>query len=113
MVNGMIIKMGRSDPALHIIGRMLHRCKLIDTVTMRKYNDSSRMLPGTSADSGTPFRHTLNLTSSFPLSTLFIIIFHKSVGSLVRQCSDRSGFERMSLTKQYFCIFMSFCLIIS
>ncbi len=100
VVYRMVIEMGRCNSVVHIIGRVLHRCKLIDAVSVRKYNDSSRMLSRTSADSRTPFCNTVNLTFSFTLTMFFVIVFHKSVGSLVRQRSDRSGFECMSLTKQ-------------
>ena len=113
MVNGMVIKMCRCNATFHIVGRMLHRCKLIDAVSVRKYYDSSRMLSGTSPDSGTSFCNSFNLTATLSLTTFFIIVFHKSICCLICQRTDRSGFECMTLTKENLCIFMSLRLVIS
>ena len=113
VVNGVIVKMGGDDVRGHIVGRMLHRCKLIDAVSVRKYYDSSRMLSGTSPDSGTSFCNSFNLTTTLSLTTFFIIVFHKSICCLICQRTDRSGFECMTLTKENLCIFMSLRLVIS
>ena len=113
VVNGMVVKMCCDDPALHIVSRMLYRSKFIDVMSVRKYDNTSRMLPGTAPDPGAAYRDPLNLTAAFPLLTFLIIILYKSISRLVSQRADRSRFKSMSFTEQYLCVFMGLCLIIS
>ena len=101
------------NSTFHIVCRMLYRRKLIDAVSVRKYYNSTRMLSGTSPDSGTSFRDSLNLAATLSLTTLLIIIFHKSIRRLIGQRTDRSGFECMTLAKENLCIFMSLRLVVS
>ncbi len=113
VVYGMVIKMCGDDIRRHIIRRMLYRCKRVDLFAKRKYNDSSRMLSGTSADSRTPLYDTVNLTFSFTLSVFFVIILYITECGLVRQCTYRSGTECLTRTKDNLCILMRITLIIS
>ena len=113
VIDRMVVEMGRRDIRRHIVRRMLYRRKFIDIVTMRKHDDTSRMLSGTSPYSGASLADPFDLAAAFPKSPLFIIIFDIAVCGLIRQRSDRSRFERMSLAEQNFRIFMSFRLIIS
>ena len=53
VVDGVIIKMRRDNICCHIICRMLYRCKRVDILTKWENDDSSRMLSGTSSNSGT------------------------------------------------------------
>ena len=112
VVNGMIVKVGRNDPALHIIGRMLHRCELIDAVSVGKHDDTSRMLSRAAPDARTPFCNALDLASALSLFMFFVIILHKAVRSLVRQCADRPCLKRMPLSKEHFRIFVGLRLIV-
>ena len=54
----------------HIICRMLDWSERVNVLSMRKYYDSSRMLSGTSADSGTASYDTIDLTVSLTVTTL-------------------------------------------
>lgn len=109
----MVIEMCGNDIGRHIIRRMLYRCKRVDLFAKRKYNNSSRMLSGTSADSRTPLYDTVNLTFSFTLSMFLVIILYITECGLVRQCTYRSGTECLTRTKDNLCILMRITLIIS
>ena len=113
MINGVVIKMRRDDPALHIVSRMLYRSKFIDVMTVRKHHNTAGMLPGTAPDPGAAYRDPLNLTAALPLLTFLIIILYKSISRLVSQRADRSRLKSVSFTEQDFCVFMGLCLIIS
>ena len=113
VVDGVIVKVGRDNAALHIIGRMLDRGELIDIVAVGKHDDTARMLSCTSPDPGTSHRDTLDLTAPFSLLVFFVVILHEPIGSLIRQSSDGSRLEGMSFAEKYLCIFMSLRLVIS
>ena len=104
----MVVEMGRRDIRRHIVRRMLYRRKFIDIVTMRKHDDTSRMLSGTSPYSGASLADPFDLAAAFSKSPLFIIIFDIAVCGLIRQRSDRSRFERMSLGRTKLPYIMSF-----
>ena len=112
VVNGVIVKVGRNDPALHIIGRMLHRRELIDAVSVGKYDDTSRMLPRAAPDPRAPFCDALDLAPALSLLMLFVIILHKAVRSLIRQGADRPRLKRMPLAEEHFRVFVGLCLIV-
>src|SRR5699024_1906003 len=94
--------MGRNDIRIHIICRMLHRGKGVDVLTVRKNDNSSRMLPCTSPDSRTSLYDPVDLTVSLPAAPLFIIVLHKSECGLVRQGTDGPRAERLPFSKDDF-----------
>ena len=93
VVNGVVVEVGGNNSALHIIGRMLHRCKLIDIMSVRENNNSSRVLSRTSPDPGTSLGNPFDLTLPLALPVLLIIVFHKAIGRLICQSSDSSGLK--------------------
>ena len=113
MVDGMVIKMGGDCCSRHIVRRMLYRSKCINLFAHRKYNDTSRMLPGRSPDADTSLYDTVNLTISLVNSALLIIIFNISKCSLIRKCTNRSGTERLSVTENNLTVSMGFTLILT
>ena len=112
MVDGVIIKMGRDDTALHIVCRMLYRSELIDIMPVGKHDNASRMLTGTPTDPRTPFRDPLNLALTFSLLVIFVIIPHESISSLIRKRSDGSRLESVTFPKENLRILVCLCLII-
>ena len=109
----MIIKVSSDNISCCIIGRVLHRCKGIDLLAQRKYNDTSRMLSRTPSDSGTSKNDTVNLTFSLSLPTFFKIILYISKSRLISQCSDRSGPECLSGSEDDFRILVRVTLLIT
>ena len=78
VVDGMIVKVGCDNVRRHIVGRMLYRSKGVDILTVGKNNDSSRVLPRTSADSSTSLHDPVNFAIPLSASPFLIIILHKS-----------------------------------
>ena len=113
MINGMVIKVSCNNVRLRIISRMLHRCKRINFFSQRKYDNSSRMLTGTSSNSSTSLYNPVNFTVSFSLSALLIIVLYISKCRLIRQCSNGSGTVSLTGSKNNLRIFMCITLIIS
>ena len=90
---------------------MLHRGKGVDLLSQRQHNDAARMLSGASSDSRTARDDPVNLTGTFLIAALLVIIFHVAEGGFVRQCGDGSGAEGLSGAKDYLRIFMSLTLV--
>ena len=107
----MIVKMCCDDITVLIICRMLHRSKFFDFLTNRKNNDTSRMLTGCTAYTGTSLYNTVNFAVTFVLTTLLIIVFYITKRGFLCQCTDRACFECLTFTKNNFCITMCICLI--
>ena len=105
--------MGRNNVRGHIVRRMLDRRKGTDILTVRQNNDSSRVLPCRPAHPGTSLYNPINFTISLMDAPLFKIIFHIPERCLICQRSDRPRPERMSLSKDYLCIFVRITLIFS
>ena len=112
MVNGMLLKMCRDRIRRHIICRMLDRCKRIDLITNRQYNDTTWMLSGRPTHADAAGENTFDLTTALMYATLFKIFFHLSISSLIRQCTDRTCTERLPCTEDNLRIFMCLTLII-
>ena len=102
-----------NDIRCHIICRMLHRCKRINILAQRKYDNTSRMLTGTSADTGTSLHDPVNFTVSLSLTSLLVIVFHITECRLVRQRSYGSGTVSLPRSEDNFCVLMRITLIIS
>ena len=109
----MIVKVGCDNVRRHIVGRMLYRSKGVDILTVGKNNDSSRVLPRTSADSSTSLHDPVNFAIPLSASPFLIIILHKSKGRLICQGSDGPGTEGLSLSKNNLSILMRVTLIVS
>ena len=109
----MVIKMSRDRIRGHIICRMLHRGKRINIFPERKYDDSARMLPRRPSDSDTSLYDTVNLTVSLMNAPFLVIIFYITKRCLIRQRTDRTGTERLTVSKNNLCIFMCLTLIIA
>ena len=95
----------------HIVCRMLHRGKGINVLPQRKYNNATRMLSGTSTNTGAPLTNTVNLAATFMTATFFVIFFYISIGSLICKGTYGTCSIGLSCTKNYFGIFMSLRLI--
>ena len=105
--------MGRNDVGCHIVRRMLYRSKCINLFAHRKYDNTSRMLPGRSPDADTSLYDTVNLTISLVDPTLLILVFDISKCGLVRKCTNRSGTECLSVTEDNLTVGMRLTLILT
>ena len=108
----MIIKMGGDNIAVHIVGRVLDRSKLLNIPSNGKNNDPSRVLTRGPAHSGAALDDPVDLTVPLPLSPLFIIIFHIAECRLLRQSTDSSRLKGLSRTENNLYIPVGFSLII-
>ena len=111
MVNGVVVKVGGHRIRGHIVRGMLHRGKGVDLLSQRQHNDAARMLSGASSDSRTARDDPVNLTGTFLIATLLVIIFHVAKGGLIRQRGDGSGAEGLSGAEDYLRIFMGLTLV--
>ena len=109
----MIIKMGGDNIGRHIICRVLDWSKGVDIFSMRKHDDSTRMLSGTPANSGTTAHDTVDLTVSLAVAALFIIILHITVCRLFCKCSNGSGTEGLAFSENNLGVLMCLTLVIS
>ena len=109
----MIVKMCRNNISRHIICRMLHRSEWVDIFPVRKYNNSSRMLSGTSADTGTSLNNPVNFASSLSCSPLFKIVLYISECGFIRKGTDGSRLEGLTFSEYNLCIMMGIGLILS
>ena len=109
----MVLKMSRNNIGCHIVGRMLNRCKGINLFPHRQYYDTSRMLSGGPVDSHAALHNPVYLTISLMHTMLFIIILYITECGFICQRTNGSGTESLSRTKNYFCIFMGFTLVIT
>ena len=76
ILHAVVFKMGGDDITVFVICRMLYRSKFLNFLTHGQYNDTSRMLSGRTADTGTALYNTVDLTVTLVLSPLFKIILH-------------------------------------
>ena len=109
----MVIEMSGYNIRCHIISWMLYRRERINILTQRKDDNTSRMLTGTSSDSGTPLYDTVNLAYSFSGISLFVIILYKSIGCFLCQGTDRSGTIGLPITENNLCILMCITLVVT
>ena len=107
----MVIKMCSDDIAVYIIGRMLHRRKFLNFLTHGQYNDTSRMLSGRTADTGTALNDTVDLAVTLMLSPLLVVILHITESRLFRKGTDCSGLEGLTLSENNLCISVGIRLI--
>ena len=113
VVDGMVIKMGGDRGGGHIIGRALNRRKRVDLLSHRQNDDTARML-----SRGTPHAHTalddpVDLTVPFPVPALFIIVFHITISCLIRQRTDGSRPEGLSLSENNLRIIVGMALVLT
>ena len=113
MVDGMVIKVRRHNIRCRIICRMLHRSKGINILPQGKYDNSSRMLSGTSSDSGTSLHDPVNFADTLSRTPLLIIIAHKSKCRLIRQRTDGSGTVSLPVTENNLRIFVGITLVVT
>ena len=83
VVDRVIVKMGRDNIGRHIICRVLDGSEGVDVFTQWQNDDSTRMLAGTAADTGTARQQALDLTVALGDPFIFKIMFHIAVGGLV------------------------------
>ena len=112
-INGMIIKMCGNDIAVHIIGWMLDRCKLLDLLTHWKYDDTSRVLACGTANSSTPLYDSVNFTVSLMLTAFLIVVFHITESGFFRKGTNGSCLESLPLSKNNLCVSVGIGLILS
>ena len=108
----MVVEMGSDRIRCHIVGRTLNRCKLVNLMSHWKYDDPPRMLSGSSSNTGTSLYNTVDFANTFMLTTFFIIIFYISKGCFISQCTNGTGTESLSRTKNNFCITVGLTLIV-
>ena len=113
MIDRMVIKMCRNNRCILIICRMLHRCKRVYFPSKRKYNDSTRMLSGRTADSYAALNDSLNLLIPLMLSTFFKIVFNISIRRFICQCRDCSSSESLTGPENNLRVCMCLTLIFS
>ena len=98
---------------VHIIGRVLHRCKFLNLLTHRQYDDTSRMLASGTADTGTALYNTVDLAGTLVLSPLFKIVLYISECGFIRKGTDGSRLEGLTFSEYNLCIMMGIGLILS
>ena len=108
----MVIKMSGDNIAVHIVGRVLDRSKLLNVPADRKNNDSSGVLARGPAHSGAALDDPVDLTVPLSLSPLFVIIFYIAESRLLRQSTDGPGLKGLSSTEDNLYIPVGFSLII-
>ena len=109
--DGMIIKMGGNGFRGQIICRMLQRCKEMHIHIARHYHDTRWMLACGTLYSLTACRHMANKGLPLGLSLFLVVFLHKTVGGLIRHCSNGAGSEYIVLAKKLLCVLMSHRLI--
>ena len=107
----MVIKMRCNDITVLIIRRMLHRCEFFNLYPHRKNNDSSRVLTGCPSDTGTTLYDTVDLTVTFMLSALLIIVLYVTERSLFCKSTNCSGFKCLAFSEDNLRITMRIRLI--
>ena len=103
-VNGMVIKMCGDDITVHIIGRVLHRCKFLNLLTHRQYDDTSRMLASGTADTGTTLHDTVDLTVTLVLPPFLIIVLHITKCGFFRKGTNGSRLKGLPFSEDNLCI---------
>ena len=113
VVDRVVIKMCGDCRSRHIVCRMLYQGKSIDLLSHRKYNDTSRMLSGRSADADTSLYDTVDLTVSLVDTALLVIILDITECRFIGKCTDRTGTEGLSLTENNLTVRMRFTLVLT
>ena len=109
----MVVKVGGHDIRMHIISRVLYRSKRVDILSQRQNDDSTRVLAGAPADTGTSLYDPVDLAGTLSLSPLLKIIFHKSKGRLIRQSTNGAGPICLTVTEDNLCILVRIALVVS
>ena len=92
---------------------MLYRAEICYVHILRNNDQPSWVLPGCSLDTDKPLCKAIFLGMCSFDSTLFQIFFYVTKRGFFGQCSNGAGTENMIGTEKYFCIFMSFSLILA
>ena len=100
----MVIKMCGDDITVHIIGRVLHRCKFLNLLTHRQYDDTSRMLASGTADTGTALHDTVDLTVALVLPPFLIIILHITKCGFFRKGANGTRLKGLPFSEDNLCI---------
>ena len=104
--------MGGNNVAVHIISRVLYRSEFFDIPADGKNNDSSRVLPCGTADTGAPLHNPVNLAVTLSLPPFLIIFFHISESCFLCQRTDCSRLKSLSCAENNLYIAVGFSLII-
>ena len=92
---------------------MLDRGEFVNLFPIRKNDDSARVLSRGSSYADTALYNTVDFTRSFMLAAFLIIILDIAICRLIRQCTNRSRTEGLTLSEDNFGIFMCLTLILS
>ena len=90
---------------------MLYRRKRVDLLSHRKHDDSARVLSRRPADADASLHNTVNLTVPLVDTALLVVILDVSERRLVRQRTDRSGTECLTVSENNLTVGMRFTLI--
>ena len=90
---------------------MLYRRKRVDLLSHRKHDDSARVLSCRPADADASLHNTVNLTVPLVDTALLVVILDVSERRLVRQRTDRSGTECLTVSENNLTVGMRFTLI--
>src|SRR5690554_6844931 len=107
----MIVKMGCNNVGCGIIRWMLYRTELIYFPASRHNNNASRMLSGGSLNSCTSFGQSCTLCLADLNISLFEIFLHITKGCFIRNGTNSTCLECVTLSKDSLCIFVGFGLV--
>ena len=97
----------------HIVCRVLYRSKRVNLLSYRKHNDTARMLSSGTSYPNAAFYDTVYLAGTLVFSTFFIIIFYITKCCLISQCTNCTGAEGLTISKNNFCILMRLTLVLT
>ena len=112
-INGMVIKMGCDDIAVHIVGRMLHRGKFFNVPSNGKNDNTAWVLACGPAHTCAALDNTVDLAVPLSLSPFFIVILYIAESCFLRQGADGSGLKSLARAENNLYIPVGFSLIIA
>ena len=109
----MIIKMRSNNIAVHIICRVLNRCKFLNIPSDGKNNNSSRMLSCGTSYPCTALHNSVDFAITLSLSTFFIIVLDITKSCFLCQRTDCSRLKCLPRTENNLNVTVRFSLIIT
>ncbi len=101
LVDGVIVKVGRDDIGLHIVGRMLHRAELVDFMTPGHDDDATGVLPRSFPHPFTATGKPVRLELVDGELTLFKVFHHIAISRFALDGADGPGFVYVFRTKDF------------
>ena len=113
VVDGVIIKVGRDNIRLHIVGRMLHRREGMDLLAQGQNDDSAGVLARGTAHTYAALGQTADLAVSLLLAFVLKIMLHITESRLLGHRCNRPRPESLAFTENNLRIAVGVSLIVS